>query len=214
MLSRLLLPIERAPMPRILCLVLLLFSLTAFSAEPPRFATLLEEADLVLRPIPGTTPVAVQDNPLFPYDYALDYGEDLKIFYMVRPLARMRIDYEDPHNAAPDPNHLFPLLFQSLVGLLSGGNYSPSREYPPAQAQEKFRADWAAAAVFDLAPDFPSDHSQALLIAIHKNQRGDAYMLFLFDHYPAVKRRIQGALNRLAFRAEPEAQQNQKAGQP
>ncbi len=201
-------------MSRILCLVLLLFSLTVFSAEPPRFAILLQEAGLVLRPIPDATPVAVRDNPLFPYDYALDCGEELEIFYMVRPLARMRIDYEDPHNAAPDPNHLFPLLFQSLVGLLSGGNYSPSREYPPAQAREKFRADWAAAAVFDLAPDFPSDHSQALLIALHKNQRGDAYMLFLFDDYSAVKACIQQGLNSLAFRTEPKAQQDQETGQP
>jgi len=78
------------------------------------------------------------------------------------------VDYEDPHSAMPDPNHMFSLMFQSLVTRLSDGGHSPTREYPFAQVREKFNADWAAAAEFDIDSGFATNHRQALIIAIHK----------------------------------------------
>ena len=78
-------------------------------------------------------------------------------------------------------------MFESLATRLSGGRHAPSNAYPPDQAREKFNADWAAAAVFDTVEDFATDHKQGLLVAIHRNKVSDAYLVFLFDDYPAVK---------------------------
>jgi hypothetical protein len=123
----------------------------------------------------------------------------LEIRYAVRPLGRIRVDYDDPHSSAPDPNHMFPLMFQSIVTLLSNGRHSPTQEFPPLQASEKFHADWAAAAVFDISPEFNADHGQALVVAMHKNKLADAYAIFLFDHYEEVKERINANMGALAF---------------
>jgi hypothetical protein len=142
----------------------------------------------------------LQANPLFTYDKAVR-NEDgyLEIRYAVRPLGRIQIDYEDPHSSAPDPNHMFPLMFQSMVTLLSDGRHSPTREYPREQARKKFNADWAAAAVFDMSARFNADHKQALVIAMHKSQLADAYSIFLFDDFEQAKQQINDNLDSLSF---------------
>jgi hypothetical protein len=148
----------------------------------------------------GFAEVEPRANPLFTYDKAVR-SEDgsLEIRYTVRPLSRIQIDYEDPHSSAPDPNHMFPLMFQSMVTLLSDGRHSPTREYPREQAREIFNADWAAAAVFDMSARFNAAHKQALVIAMHKNQLADAYSIFLFDDYDQAKQRINDHLDSLSF---------------
>lgn len=139
-------------------------------------------------------------NPLLATERALVNGDgSLEIRYALRPLVRIQVDYDDPHGSTPDPNHMFPLMFQSMVGMLSNGRNSPTGEYPAQQAREKFNADWAAASVFDISDDFTTDHAQALLVAVHRSKLADAYMIFLFDDYGQVKQQINEGLGSLAF---------------
>jgi len=167
---------------------------------PPTFEQLLVESGMALAAPDGFAAAEVRPNARFIYDraYASPDGA-LEIRYAVRPLGRIRVDYEDPHSAAPDPDHMFPLMFQSIVTRLSDGRHSPTREYPSAQAREKFNADWAAAAVFDMDFGFATKHRQALVIAMHKNALADAYAIFLFDDYEPVKQRINDNLSALRF---------------
>lgn len=60
------------------------------------------------------------------------------------------------------------MLFQTLVSDFSRGGNSPSNEYTASDAKNKFNADWAAAAVMDVNPDFSTEHEQLLLLALHK----------------------------------------------
>jgi len=194
-------------MRRTSSLVLILLSVFPIHADPaehreapPTFEQLLVESGMVLAVPDGFATAEVRPNARFFYDraYASPDGA-LEIRYAVRPLGRIRIDYEDPHSAAPDPDHMFPLMFQSIVTQLSDGRHSPTGEYPSAQAREKFNADWAAAAVLDMASGFATEHRQALVIAMHKNARADAYAIFLFDDYEPVKQRINDNLSSLGF---------------
>ncbi len=165
------------------------------------FTDLLAEAQLKWTAPKDFKPTPIKDNALLPYEQALlNKDGSLEIRYAVRPLKRLEIEYNDPHNAAPEPNHIFPLLFDTLTGNLSGGRHSPSREYPPDQTKKYFNADWAAASVFDVLPDFKTDHSQVLLIALHKNAVADAYVLYLFNDYSQVKAVINTHLSTLQFR--------------
>ena len=85
-----------------------------------------------------------------------------------------------------------------MNGLSRGGN-TPNNEYPQSQARELFNADWAAASVFDVNPDFSGTYSQALMIGIHKDGQADAYTLFLYNEYSQAKEFIRGALSSLSF---------------
>ena len=182
-----------------ICFVLLFWSTNAIATVT--FNDLLDESALHLTTPSGFISVSPEMNDVLPYEHAhqLSSGE-LEIRYAIRPLSRVEIDYEDPHNAAPDPNHLFPLMFQTLVSELAANKNSPTREYSLDQASSEFNADWAAAATFDIVESFSSQYSQALILAMHKNHKADAYVIFLFDDYSAVKGEIKRNMRNLRFK--------------
>jgi hypothetical protein len=164
------------------------------------FQALLAEAGLQYTRPQDFVELPPGRTPVLDYEHALRSTDGrLEIRLAVRPLKRLQIDYDDPHGAVPDPNHIFPLVFESLASRLAGGGHSPSNEYPPDQARAKFNADWAAAAVFDTTEDFDSRYRQGLLVAIHRNRVSDAYLVFLFDDYAAVRRQMNAALGTLVF---------------
>ena len=112
------------------------------------FESLLAEGELQFNAPEGYLDLPAGRTPTLDYERALRSPDGmLEIRIAVRPLKRLRIDYDDPHGAVPNPNHIFPLVFESLATRLSGGGHAPSNDYPPDRAREKFNADWAAAAV-------------------------------------------------------------------
>ena len=164
------------------------------------FQERLGEAGLTFTAPQGFKSLPPVANPLLPYEHAIRSRDGkLEVRYAIRPLGRVKIDYSDPHNSAPEPNHLFNMLFASLAEQLSSGGDTPRREYTGVQAQELFNADWAAAAVFDVSQQLSQDYPQGLLVAIHKNGKADAYMVYLFSSYPDVKQRIHTTLSSLQF---------------
>lgn len=168
------------------------------------FEALVAEGGLTYRPPRGFAAVEPELSPLFSYEHAVRHPDvDLELRYAVRPIARIEIDYQDPHNAAPEPNEIFPLLFSSLIDLLSRGGHSPTRQYPPEQALHLFNADWAAASVFDVNPSFSQRYGQALLIALHRNQQADVYLIYLYDDYDPVRTIIKDSLSALRFDSPP-----------
>ena len=182
------------------CLILVVAVACNKTSMSEPFLKLLKEADLIFSPPQGFKPQRPVANPLLPYEHAIR-SEDgkLEVRYAIRPLARVKIDYSDPHNSAPEPNHLFNMLFASLAEQLASGGDTPRREYTSEQAQKLFNADWAAAAVFDASQQLSEEYKQGLLVAIHKNDRADAYMVYLFNTYPDVKQRINKTLPSLRF---------------
>lgn len=176
----------------------------AGAADDSGFEALLDEAELRFNRPEGFIDLAPGPNPVMDYERALRSADgQLELRLAIRPLKRLQIDYDDPHGAVPNPEHIFPLVFESLATRLSGGGHAPSNPYPPDQARSRFNADWAAAAVFDTIEDFATEHSQGLLIAIHRNKVSDAYLVFLFDDYAAVKERLQAAMKTLVFAPQP-----------
>ncbi|MCB2099695.1 MAG: hypothetical protein KDE22_02415, partial [Rhodobacterales bacterium] len=184
------------------CGLLWLAAGAAPAAEPaPRFQTMLDEARAAFAAPEAyveTAPPAVEG---FAFDRALAAPDGaLVAAYAVRPIARMEIDYNDPHSSAPNPNHIFPLVYEALVGRLSGGGATPSRDFPPQDAQQRFNADWASATAFDVDPAVSRDYRQGFLLALHKNGLADTYTLFLYNDPATAKTRINTLLTSLMFR--------------
>lgn len=181
-------------------LILLSFNLEA-SQQDTDFNALLQESGLSYSQPDNYIEVAVKDSQLLPYEKALRSADgQLEVRYAVRPLSRMSIDYEDPHSSAPEPNHIFTMMFTALIGNLSTGGNSPHREYKQEQAKEKFNADWAALALFDLEPDYSNNFNQAFLLAMHKNNISDAYMVILFNDHHVAKAQLNAIMKTLAFK--------------
>jgi len=165
------------------------------------FQDLLDDGGLVLETPADFDVLTPEANDVLSYEYAMKHQQkNLAVRYAIRPIDMVEIDYEDPHNAAPEPNHLFPMLFQSLISDFSRGGSSPSNEYSASDARAKFNADWAGVAVMDVSRDFTDEYDQVLLLALHKNNASDAYVIVLFDDYAAVKPEINAVLGSLKFK--------------
>ncbi|NNE63323.1 MAG: hypothetical protein HKN34_04505 [Gammaproteobacteria bacterium] len=168
--------------------------------DEPDFESLLKEAGLSFRQPATFEEVEVKDNALFPYERAIRKTDgSIEVRYAIRPLSRISIDYEDPHNAAPEPNHIFSMMFTALIGRLSNGGSSPHREYQQEEASEKFNADWAALSLFDVEPDYSKEFRMAFLVALHKNDLSDAYVVILFDDLEMIKPQLEVVMSSLRF---------------
>ncbi len=176
----------------------------AEESTPDSFAAPVAEAGMEFTLPDGFRELPVQVNELLPYEGAIGRPDGtLEIRYAIRPLARIEVDYEDPHSAKPEPNHMFPLMFQAIIGRIARHGHNPSTDYPQDQARSRFGADWAAAAIFDVDPGFASEQAHGLLLAMHKNQLADAYAVFLFDDYEQAKPLLDQTLEALRFAPEP-----------
>ncbi len=173
----------------------------AGASEDIGFQQLLEEGGLEFQPPEGMQAKKVEPAYVMPYEARyVSKGGELEVRYAIRPLQRIEIDYQDPHNAAPAPNDLFNMLFRTLSETLARDHQVISRIYPADKAREEYRAGWAAIGVFDLSPDISSKYREAMLIAIHQNDKADAYTLFLTNDLAAQKARIKELRSNLKFK--------------
>ena len=129
----------------------------------------------------------------------------IEIRYAIRPLSRIDISYQDPHSSAPHPNDLFKMLFDRITLQLAGTRDSFVNNYSPEQIVARFNAQWAAAALFDVDPRFSGEFRHGLLIAMHRDDQADAYVIGLFDDYDALRNHI-GDLERSLRFTEPPAE--------
>ena len=198
------LSLTRKPLSLILSLLGCLFMTSPLQAlEPtiPTFQELLTEAGLELSVPDGFNEIELKKIPLLQHEKAIRSADGkLELRYVIRPLSRIEIDYSDPHSAVPEPNHMFNMLFHTMIGnLTKRGSRSPTKEYSQAQAKEFFNADWAALGVFDVVPEYSGQYSQVMLLAMHKNDLADAYTVFLFNDYAEVKETVQQSMDSLKF---------------
>ena len=165
---------------------------------------MLKESGLRVEPTEAFAEVPIQPNPILAYEHAMRHESGaLELRFIVRPLGRIEIEYNDPHNAAPEPNHLFPLLFESLTQHLAANNDTSSSTLSESEAREKFNAQWAAVAAFDVDPQFSSEYKNAILLGMHKNDQADAYTLFLYNDPDTAKPLIGSALGIMSFHPAP-----------
>ena len=188
------------PIKFVLCLIFIVQAGIA-SSSINDFSNLLAESELVFSKPENYEELPPGANDVLNYEKAIrSPDQQLEIRFAIRPINRMTIDYEDPHGAVPDPNHIFPLVFESLISRLSQGRYSPSREYSSEDAKKYFNADWAAVAVFDASPEFKTNFKQGFALALHKSRVSDAYIVFLYNNYSEVKPLIDQAMTSLTYR--------------
>jgi hypothetical protein len=194
-------------MHKLLFLGLLASIAVTAQAENPdvRFTDLLSESGMLYESPAGFSEVEQGGGISFQSEKRIisDDGQ-VEIYYQLRPLGRLKVDYEDPHNSAPHPNDLFEMLFRSVAQSLASGGIFNYRAYAVEQAQKLFNAGWAAFAIFDLHPSLSADYQYGMLLAIHRNDAADAYTLFLTKDLETSKQQIQDAMTSLRF--DPDAE--------
>ncbi len=173
----------------------------AEAAAPAGFDHLLKEANLQLAIPANWRELPPPPNGVFDFDRAWASPDGhFEIRIAVRPIARMVIDYEDPHSAAPDPDDIHPLLFTALIGQFARQGEMPARELSRHAARKAFNADWAALAAFGTDPALDTRHPEALLLGLHKSHIADVYLLVLYDDPSRARENLKRILGMVRFR--------------
>ena len=180
------------------CLVFMPYAFA--DVDGATFDELLQEGGLVFTPVAGFREIPVEPDYVMPYEKRLVSSDgQLEVRYAIRPLGRIEINYEDPHNSAPAPNDLFEMLFRSLSDTMAGKSHVYSRAYLPEDAKKDFNAGWATIGVFDVLSDISKNYRQAMLVAIHQNDKADAYILLLTNDLQGQKINIKSVRDSLKF---------------
>jgi hypothetical protein len=124
---------------------------------------------------------------------------NLEVRLAIRPILGMELEYRDPHSSAPEPNHIYPLLEQSVIDGISN-NAADRKEEFGDDALAQYNADWGAA--HRLTPDsnFAPNFQELLLICLHGNNRADVYIMFLFQDGNLASSALKSSLHCLKFK--------------
>ncbi|HHI78952.1 MAG TPA: hypothetical protein ENK02_03140 [Planctomycetes bacterium] len=162
------------------------------------FEKLLTASRMVYTLPQGFEEVAPRSNELLPYEWSLYHrASGLEVRLSLRPLKQIRIEYRDPHSAAPEPNHIFSMMYQTILQRISGHGVEAKKQFAK-EALASFRADWASAAAEVPNPDYTRKKG-LFVLALHANDKADAYVVFLYDDYKKAKPWIKKAFHVLRF---------------
>lgn len=137
-------------MSKFIVFALIIMNFCANSNQSNYFIDLLDGSGLIYEKPQTLIDLKPRDNSIISYENALrDKNNQFEIRYVIRPISMLEIDYKDAHSSAPTPNHIFPLLFQTLVNNLADLSNSSTKEYSPIDAKKFFNTDWAAVALIN-----------------------------------------------------------------
>ena len=157
------------------------------------FVQMLDQAGIeFIQPVEARyKPAPLLKNPFQPYGYAIrSRKEGLEIRYIIRPY--------DPNLASADIPHVEAARLVSHLASNEQDYLIAGREIAPEVLAGYFNADWGIQYFFRPKKGFAAwNHCE--LLALHKDGRGTAFVLFLFDE---PSRELGNRFYALQFRGE------------
>lgn len=188
---------------------LLFFILTSFTSDnlPKEFTDLLIRAGLTFQKVSKLEVTKTIRNRQMNYEYAIKYpNKKFEIRYSIRPLDKILSDYlqkeknKKKEDINIDPNKLYSSLFQATILNISGGQLPEITTFEKAAVKDEFNADWGATTFVVLEKEFGQDYKYCMIVAIHKDNFGDAYIFYLSDSKVGFNELVDPAFYSLRFK--------------
>lgn len=188
---------------------LLLVLLTSFKPVelPNQFIDLLERAKMTFDKPTGFSDAKLIENSEMNYEYAIQNAtKKFEIRYSIRPLDHAIAEYEEREKAKKqgdsniNPNDLYASIFQMLILNISGGELPEIREFDKQTVKAQFKADWGASTFVRISTEFGQKYKYCMIVAIHKNELGDAYLFFLSESKTNFEKQIARGIHSLKFK--------------
>lgn len=187
----------------------LLFALsTAFAQQTPSqtFKDLLKRGKMKFEMPSLYQIIPTYDNPHMNYELALEYPMmEMEVRYAIRPLDSYLKEYKafkkrnNPSEQMVEPNALYQSLFIATVANISG-EFPEYQEFPPTAVKNEFNADWGATAFVSVRPEFGQKYKYCLVVAIHKDNVGEAYIFFMANDNEVISNHLMTAFHSLSFK--------------
>lgn len=194
------------------CVFLILFMAFVADPLPQEFVHLMDRAKMTFSQQDSVIEVEIKSNTQMNYEYALAYaGKHFEVRYAVRPLDSMLAKYtrdtteKKPGSFSVDPNKMYGAAFQATIYNVFGGKMLPIKAFPPEAVKNEFNADWGGVASGIPSGEFGAGYKMCLMVAIHKQNAGDAYYFYLADSTvapPEFRQKMKALFHTLRFKNE------------
>jgi len=187
-----------------LTLLILLISNQGFSQSLKEFEELVKECGMSLN-IPEvfvSSPVVANKN--MDYDYAVKYPDkDFILRYAIRPIL-YKVYTNDSLKKAMESkvqirNTSYEANMKAVLYDISGGYDYEFKTFEKSAAKDEFNADWGAITLVELRSDFGKGYRFCMVVALHKDNVGDAYLFFLANKQDAFPTGMRSLFHSLRF---------------
>lgn len=153
---------------------------------PAEFQAQLDAAGLVFEPPPGFVAISPTENPDFGWDFGVRANNgSVEVRYQVNDLAswiekKAECDAKEGCMMA-EPNRLGESFAMVSALNMAYGEPSGPSNFPVPPVLYEFNADWGQIYVFAPRPTFSTEYEKGLLIALHRDDVGDARVVMLVN---------------------------------
>ncbi|MBB6109216.1 hypothetical protein SAMN05421821_103453 [Mucilaginibacter lappiensis] len=173
--------------------LILICIFTIFKAEGQdtfsrAFNDRLMKANMLFNRPDSFVAIPVISNKQVLYEYAVKHvNKNVEVRYIVNPLDTQLKSYNElvknkkPGDVFIDPNTSYLAYFYSLLKNISSSPPANFTTINEEQTKNNFQADWAAFTFINLNKEFGQNYKYCLVVALHKNNFGDAYCIYLSD---------------------------------
>lgn len=188
-------------------LSLFLLSFRSNSNLPENFSKLVARANMIFEMPKGFTELPIIKNRQMNYEYALKHPRArLELRYAVRPLDTLlkryeeRMNHKKPGDVYINPNNFYSTTFQATLANISTGDMPEMKEMDPSNVHKEFNADWGATAVINVNETFGQKYKYCLVVALHKDNAGDAYYFYLANKKQDLDHAVGPVFTSLKFK--------------
>src|ERR1035437_1473882 len=187
-----------------LTLLILLISNAGYSQSLTAFEARVKECGMSIN-IPSVfveSPVIANKN--MDYDYAVKYPEkDFVLRYAIRPILYKSYTSDSLKKAMESKvqirNASYETNMKAVLYDISGGYDYEFKAFEKSAAQDEFNADWGAITLVELRSDFGKGYRFCMVVALHKDNVGDAYLFFLANKQDAFPTGMRPLFHSLRF---------------
>jgi hypothetical protein len=191
--------------------VLLLIAICLFTSFvsgnlPKPFTDLLDRANMTFVAPDSLVPVNIIETRALAYDYALKYpSKNFEIRYAIRPSDNLWKDYDQSSRnpLIPDkesnPDSSYTSALQTII-LNCSGELPKVTEFEKAAVKTEFGADWGGTVFIHPRKSFGQSYKFCMLVALHKNRAGEAYIFYLSDSQDGFNEAVMPVFHALKFK--------------
>ncbi len=189
--------------------VILFVFLTSFYSDnlPKAFTELIERSNMAFESTASFAETKIIENRQMNYEYAIKHSsKKFEVRYAIRPLDKLLKEFAEKEKNKKEgdininPNKLYNSLFQATILNISGGELPDFSDFDKASVKKEFNADWGATTFVKVGKEFGQDYKYCMVVALHKDNVGDAYIFYLSDTQDGFSDLMQTAFHSLKFK--------------
>ncbi|MBN1496311.1 MAG: hypothetical protein JXA07_06050 [Spirochaetes bacterium] len=190
-------------------LFLMTTSLVSFACISNNFTKLCASSDITYSIPEGFRPVEIKQNPDLAYHYAVKHkNKKLEIRYSIFPLKEDAEAYNEYVKNRSKKRIILidPNKDHELSAITAAMNISRSKikegfhTFNPDAVKLDCNADWGASYYIENNSIYGKGYKYSLVVALHKKNRANAFIVYLFDTEEDVGNEIAASFCNLKFK--------------